>query len=794
MHRSPADGPTALALLPRAVAVAVLLGALTPFSVAHAQAISFVTAGTFRVGGTPAAVALGRFGHHQHLDAVVTNFTKGTITVLHGSGTGTLADLPDIASADVPLYLAPADYDGDGVLDLVLSEEESDFIYFQRGKDDGTFDLPVTSPSGHDATGVAGFDMNGDGTFDVVQSLAAEEGGRVNILIGDRSGKFDLGSGSGRRLGAPSYSVAVGDFNEDKIPDVAAVSLDNQLNILLGNRTVGLGVPKKFPTGDQPFSVAVADLDKDAHLDVVVVNSGEDTLSVYRGNGTGDFQLIGPFPVGSGPQSLVLTDVDGDGWIDAVTANAVSNDISIASGQSDGTFGRVRNFVAGLRPQAVAVGDLDEDGLPDLVAVNQGLDSPSGSILLAGPRGFGAIESLFGVAHTDAIAVGDLNRDGLPDLALSASTGHALMLFIADPTGGFAPAVTLPTGINIGALQLADVNHDGRLDIVSASADTAEVLTMLAQGDGSFSSPTRVAVAGTPTGLVIADFDRDGNPDAAVPSKSPPAVSVLFGSGDGGFQPRVTVPLTGSPIACAVGDFDDNGIADVAVGNAEGQAVALLLSGGDRSFDASKTVATGPLPFEVAAGDLDGDGHDDLAVIGSDSLVRPLFGNGDGTFTPGPTIIAGDLPFGLAIRDVTGDLQPDLLVANQTSNSVSVIRNAGGRTFDAHVDFAPGLRPTRVAAADFDGDGRYDIGSGGSGAWILTNSTGVPAARSDGNGDARVTAADLTALQRASMQGHRVEDSRRDAAALTTGVDANGDGRLDSFDVPLTVSRIFNKA
>ena len=63
---------------------------------------------------------------------------------------------------------------------------------------------------------------------------------------------------------------------------------------------------------------------------------------------------------------------------------------------------------------------------------------------------------------------------------------------------------------------------------------------------------------------------------------------------------------------------------------------------------------------------------------------------------------------------------------------------------------------------------------GGSGAWVLTNTAGAAVQRSDGNGDGRVTVADLTALQRGRAFGGRVEDIRRDTVTLSAGVDANG--------------------
>jgi hypothetical protein len=131
-----------------------------------------------------------------------------------------------------------------------------------------------------------------------------------------------------------------------------------------------------FAVGNAPFSVAVADLDDDTLPDLVTANADSDDVSVLLGNGDGTFQPApsSPFAVGDDPLSVAVADLDGDTIPDLVTANLASDDVSVLLGNGDGTFQAATSFAVGTSPGSVAVADLDGDTLPDLVTAN--VDSP----------------------------------------------------------------------------------------------------------------------------------------------------------------------------------------------------------------------------------------------------------------------------------------------------------------------------------------------------------------------------------------------------------------------------------
>src|SRR5256885_17054982 len=90
--------------------------------------------------------------------------------------------------------------------------------------------------------------------------------------------------------------VAAGDFNGDRVQDLAVANFDsNTISVLLGN---GEGTFRAAPTvaaGVNPFSVAVGDFNGDGRPDLAVANHGSNTVSVLLGNGDGTFGAPLPF-------------------------------------------------------------------------------------------------------------------------------------------------------------------------------------------------------------------------------------------------------------------------------------------------------------------------------------------------------------------------------------------------------------------------------------------------------------------------------------------------------------------
>lgn len=363
--------------------------------------------------------------------------------------------------------------------------------------------------------------------------------------------------------------------------------------------------------GENTRSVAIGDLNGDGKPDLAVVNpcikvndctSG--SVAVLLGNGDGTFKPAVTYNSGFSSASVAVADVDGDGNLDVVVANScVTADdctrgtISVLLGNGDRTLRTAVSYDVGPgQPLSISVGDVNRDGKPDLaVAIwsgGTGFGGSAAGVLLGNGDGtFEPVVSYDSGADSDSVAIADLNGDGKPDLLVGDLISVAVLLGNGD--GTFQPKVeysaSIPgdTPVGIGTVVVADVNGDGKPDIVAANQgsgvnDDGSVAVLLGRGDGTFQPAVNYDSGGLVAfSVAVQDVDLDGKPDLVVSNYGyePPkarelgSVGVLLGNGDGTFRPAVTYYSGGGfAISLAVSDLNGDGSPDVVVANQYGSA------------------------------------------------------------------------------------------------------------------------------------------------------------------------------------------------------------------------------
>jgi hypothetical protein len=171
--------------------------------------------------------------------------------------------------------------------------------------------------------------------------------------------------------GTTPAAVAVADLNGDKKPDlIVANSGSNSVSVLLGKGDGTLEAQSEYATGAKPQAVALGDLNGDGKTDVVSANTEANTVSVLLGNGDGTLKSKVDYATGTAPSGVAIGDFNADKQLDLVTANAGANTASLLLGKGDGTFEKKQDFTTGTKPQAVATADLNGDGKLDLVSAN----------------------------------------------------------------------------------------------------------------------------------------------------------------------------------------------------------------------------------------------------------------------------------------------------------------------------------------------------------------------------------------------------------------------------------------
>jgi FG-GAP-like repeat len=342
-------------------------------------------------------------------------------------------------------------------------------------------------------------------------------------------------------VGSNPYSVAVADFNRDGIDDLAVVNHGaNTVSILLGNGDGSFRAAQNFPTGSLPRFVAVGDFNGDGVQDLAVANERSNDVSVLLGNGDGTFQSSLDVPVGLAPAWLAVGDFNGDGLQDLAVANGSSANVSVLLGSGDGSFQAAQNVPAGSSPISVAVGDFNGDGLQDLVVANWTYNI---SVFLG--NGDGSFQAAWNQDGDGAplllssVAIGDFNGDTVQDLAVTFNaapegTGGGSVL-LGNGDGSFRSAVDFAVGIDRYSVVVGDFNGDGVQDLVVANGysncficTVGDVSVLLGNGDGTFQTPRNFGAGGYPAYVAIGDFNRDGMLDLAVSNAGSDNVSVLI--------------------------------------------------------------------------------------------------------------------------------------------------------------------------------------------------------------------------------------------------------------------------
>src|SRR5262249_7532471 len=235
-----------------------------------------------------------------------------------------------------PADLTAGDFNGDGQLDLAVSETvlgggaSPDEIDVLPGNGDGTFGPSVSTalPLNAHPPGLAGGEFNGGAPLDLAVAGFMDPLDGVYVLRGAGDGGFSslqfIATGRGSR------GLAVADFNGDGVPDLAVANAFSATVSVLLNRGDGtFPPPANFSVGGNPNAVIVGDFNGDGIPDLATVNTTDNAVSVLLGAGDGTFQRETRHLVGSEAVALVAADFNGDGALDLATANSVSNSVTV---------------------------------------------------------------------------------------------------------------------------------------------------------------------------------------------------------------------------------------------------------------------------------------------------------------------------------------------------------------------------------------------------------------------------------------------------------------------------------
>jgi hypothetical protein len=318
-------------------------------------------------------------------------------------------------------------------------------------------------------SGAALFDFNNDGLLDIyLLQNGGPDGARNRLYQQTPDHRFkDVSAGSGLDIAGHNMGVAVGDVNNDGLPDVLVTQYGGVKLFLNNGDGTFTDVTEESGLKNPAWgcSAAFFDYDRDGWLDLVIVNyvafdpgkpcptpEGPDYCgpNVYPGQVARLFHNRGPVPGARGKSvrfedvtkasglaarpgpglGVVCADFDGDGWPDILVANdGQANYLWV--NRHDGTFAEeasargldVNRQGASEANMGIALGDVSGNGLFDVFITH--LTNESNTLWVQWPRGrYTDRTSLSGLARPEwrgtgfGTVLGDFDQDGTLDLAV----------------------------------------------------------------------------------------------------------------------------------------------------------------------------------------------------------------------------------------------------------------------------------------------------------------------------------------------------------------------------------------
>ena len=669
---------------------------------------------------------------------------SSTPFVLNFSGGGNIADnsfqyavavdsISDINGDEDNRGLAIGDFDGDGKPDFAIVDRANNILSVYKNnaiEDSIIFSSKVDYPTGNLPNFVTTADLDGDGRLDLIVTNSDYNSSSVSVYK-NTSQNYVISFSAIQTFAAGTQpsALAITDFDKDGKADIAVANIETPGSVSIlrnttSNGTISFADRQSLSVNGSFNDVEAADFDGDGKMDLVFSNFTLNNVSVFRNtssSGSITFENPKPYATGNFPSAVSTGDIDGDGKPDLAVTNFSSNSVSLLRNTSaDGviSFTAKKDIGTLNSPNDVSMSDLDGDGKLDLlISDDNNINSAySISVLkkISFPGNTTFIASIdYGSIAWDKVLAADFDTDGRPDLVASGSAFHGIIY--RNRIG--SPKITsyAPTSAGAGTtVTITGENFNGAMAVsfggVPAESftivNTTTISAVVGEGASGNISITTPLGTGKLSGFTFASFPvitsfsptiaSTGNTITINGANFTNATSVSFGG-----IPAASYTVVSPSVITAVIGAGSSGNIVITFPEDTIMANAFLFSTGP--------IITSFSPISAKPGSLISITGSNFHLLADSNIV--LFGAVKARVVKSSAnVLSVEVPTGASYNLITvtvnGFTSYSKLPFSPTFISTG---NLSATTFSSSLDYDIGSPSYCIGSCDWDSDGKIDI-------------------------------------------------------------------------------------
>jgi len=349
----------------------------------------FIPKAPIAAGSSPASLGIADVNGDGNLDVVAPNAGRDKVQRFFGDGSGGFSKQTELEvqgarsptfPGPTPTEVAITDVDRDRFPDIATANLGTKNISVMLNDGSGEYGEGDIRPStGRLPNGLVAADLNGDKLIDFASSTYGN--GSMMVQIQQPLSRKDKDAGLTFKfanyfqfkIGEGPVGIVTGDFDGDKIPDVAtACQYDGTVNFILSRpnkKTKKWNFQRvQVKIGAVPQGIASGDVTGDGKPDIVVSDTVRDRMVVLPTLGKNKYgkPIYFKLPASSSPVSVAVGDVSGDRLSDVVVVLGEEERVGVLLSLRNGVFKFSKSDPLVNRDAVVVTEPAIVSGVPEL--------------------------------------------------------------------------------------------------------------------------------------------------------------------------------------------------------------------------------------------------------------------------------------------------------------------------------------------------------------------------------------------------------------------------------------------